>query len=186
MRFLRSGRQSDKSDEEIISSYRSTRDISLIGVLFDRYSHLVFAVAMKYLRNEEDSKDVVLEIFEKLPKDLTAYEIRNFSSWIHTVTRNHCFRFLSSRNYYTGTELLEDTDENDEETFQSVYLPLLGEAIGELNAEQKICIELFYIKNLSYEEVSSATGYTMNQVKSYIQNGKRNLKIILLRKSNEQ
>lgn len=187
MLFLKSGKGSSKSDDEIISIYRKTRDSQYIGIFFDRYSHLVFAVSMKYLKNEDDSKDNVLKVFEKLPEDLIRYDIKNFSAWLHTVTKNLCFRFLmQNKNYFVDVKNIPDLVEDDEDNFTKIFLPFLDNAISELNLEQKTCIDLFYIQNMSYEEVSSTTGFTMNQVKSYIQNGKRNLKIILLKKSNEK
>ncbi len=186
MLFIKSGKGSSKSDEELISSYRSTHDPLYIGMLFDRYSHLVFAVSMKFLKNEDDSKDAVIQIFEKLPRDLITYTIHNFSSWLHTVTKNYCFRFLSkNKNYTTNTDNIPDLTEEEDDSFEKLYLPHLDEAISKLNNEQRICIELFYIQNLSYQEISEKTNFNMNEVKSYIQNGKRNLKIILLKKSNE-
>jgi RNA polymerase sigma factor (sigma-70 family) len=187
MRFITSGRESKKSDEEVISSYKQTHDPYYIGVLFDRYSHLVFGVSMKYLKSEEDSKDVVLKIYEKLPSDLIAYEIHNFSSWLHTVTRNHCLKFLEQNKYYKvpPDRLVAEVDDDDD-SFQKTYLPHLEDAIKQLNEGQRICIELFYLQKMSYEEVSSKTGYSMLQVKSFIQNGKRNLKIILLKKKNDR
>ena len=187
MLFIKSGKGSSQSDDEIISVYRKTQDPHFIGILFDRYSHLVFAVSMKYLKNEEDSKDVTIQIFEKLPKDLVTYNIHNFSSWLHTVTKNYCIRFLSkNKNYTVDATNIPDQTENDDDSFDKVYLPHLEEAIKKLNNEQRTCIELFYIQNLSYTEVSEKTGYSMNEVKSYIQNGKRNLKIILLKKTNDK
>ena len=186
MLFLKSGKGSEKSDDEIISAYRRSKDPLLIGMLFDRYCHLVFGVSMKYLRNEDDSKDAVIQIFEKLPSDLINYEIRNFSSWLHTVTKNYCYRYLSKNKHFSvEADNIPDRSDEDDDGFEKIHLPHLNEAIGQLKDEQRICIELFYIQNLSYEEVSTNTGYNMNQVKSYIQNGKRNLKIILLKKTNE-
>ncbi len=186
MRFIKSGQESTKSDADIINAFLASGDHQYIGMLFDRYSHLVFAVSMKYLKNEEDSKDATLHIFEKLPKDLLHYEIRNFSSWLHTVTKNYCFRFLSKKKFNTlDSEKIPDNQEDSEDEFLVQYLPFLNDAISSLKDEQRICIEFFYIQNLSYQEVSEKTGYTMNEVKSYIQNGKRNLKIILLKKSND-
>jgi RNA polymerase sigma-70 factor (ECF subfamily) len=187
MLFLKSGKGSEKSDDEIISGFRNKQDSVFIELLFDRYSHLVFAVSMKYMKNEEDSKDIVIRIFEKLPKDLLTYTIHNFSSWLHTVTKNYCLRELSkNKRYFVPADDLPDQSEELDESFLTNYHPYLDEAINTLNKEQKICIELFYIQNLSYTEVCDKTGYTMNQVKSYIQNGKRNLKIILLKKANDK
>jgi RNA polymerase sigma factor (sigma-70 family) len=186
MLFIKSGKGSSKSDDELISAFRVSRDSAIIGILFDRYSHLVFAVSMKYLKNEDDSKDTVIRVFEKLPQDLIKYEIHNFSSWLHTVTKNHCLRFLSKNKFYTVDVVnIPDVAEEDDEGFVTHYLPHLHNALNNLNSEQRICIELFYIQNLSYQELSERTGFSMNEVKSHIQNGKRNLKIILLKKTND-
>lgn len=187
MLFIKSGNRSVKSDEELISSYRSIKDPVFIGMLFDRYSHLVFAVSMKFLKNEDDSKDAVIHIFEKLPRDLVNYTIHNFSSWLHTVTKNYCFRFLSKnkRNNFLQTENFPDRIDEEDDSFEKIYLPFLDDAINSLNNEQRICIELFYIENKSYQEISDETKYSLKEVKSHIQNGKRNLKIILLKKSND-
>ena len=186
MQFIKSGKGSNKSDEELIFSYRTNPDTLIIGILFNRYSHLVFAVCMKFLKNEEDSKDAVIQIFEKIPRDLNVYNIHNFSSWLHTVTKNYCFRFLSKKkNYPLITENIPDNIDDEEKSFEEFYLPFLDDAINMLNKEQQLCIDLFYIKKMSYQEISEKTKFSMNEVKSYIQNGKRNLKIILLKKSND-
>ena len=71
----------------------------------------------------------------------------------------------------------------DDVDLKEVKLQQLEEGITKLNSEQKICVELFYLQNKSYVEVAEITGYELNQVKSYIQNGKRNLKIYLEKKN---
>ncbi len=183
MRFLRSKNPSLRSDEDIISDFRKTGDQALIGVLFDRYSHLVYAVSYNYLKDEEDCKDAVLHIFENLGRDLNRYEIKNFSSWLHVVTKNYSLRQLSKRKetlpITNESYLVEEVESGPE---FNVHLPNLSKAMEQLNEEQKICIELFYIKEQSYKEITEQTGFDLNQVKSYIQNGKRNLKLILLHK----
>ena len=141
---------------------------------------------MKYLKNVDDSKDAVIRIFEKLPKDLLNYTIHNFSSWLHTVTKNDCLRFLSKKkNHLFVVDNLPDKIADEEDPFVQQFLPFLETGIKQLNDDQRTCIELFYIQNMSYQEVSEKTQFTMNEVKSHIQNGKRNLKIILLKKSND-
>jgi len=55
----------------------------------------------------------------------------------------------------------------------------LKEAMTSLNREQGLCVTLFYLEEKSYKEVVEITGFSSNQVKSYIQNGKRNLKLYL-------
>ena len=183
MRFLRSKNPSLRSDEDIINDFRKSGDQALIGVLFDRYSHLVYAVSYNYLKDEEDCKDAVLHIFENLGKDLNRYEIKNFSSWLHVVTKNYSLRQLSKRKEtlpITNQSYLVEEEESGQEF--NIHLPNLSKAMEQLNEEQKICIDLFYIKEQSYKEITEQTGFDLNQVKSYIQNGKRNLKLILLNK----
>lgn len=183
MRFLRSKNPSLLTDEELISEFRKNGNASIIGVLFDRYSHLVYGVSYNYLKDEEDCKDAVLHIFEYLGRDLNRYEIKNFSSWLHVVTKNHSLRQLSKRKETLPLSYQNELIEEEESVSEfNIHLPNLSLAMEQLNAEQKICIDLFYIKELSYKEITEQTGFNLNQVKSYIQNGKRNLKLILLNK----
>ena len=183
MRFLRSKKPSLLSDEELITAFKQTGNSALIGVLFDRYSHLVYGVSYNYLKDEEDCKDVVLHIFENLGKDLSKYEIKNFASWLHVVTKNYSLRQLSKRKETLPLSNESNLTEEEEQSPEfNIHLPNLTKALEQLNEEQKICIDLFYIKELSYKQITDQTGYDLNQVKSYIQNGKRNLKLILLNK----
>jgi RNA polymerase sigma-70 factor (ECF subfamily) len=178
------------TDLELIASYRQSGDNAFVGELYKRYAHLVFGVCIKYLKDEDDSKDAVMLIFEKLLEDLKKYQIENFKSWLHTTAKNHCFMKLrSEQSVFLKTEelkkdypvIMESDNELhlDNENENEFYLNHLGSAVEQLNDEQRICIEMFYLNGKCYQEVAETTGYSMKQVKSYIQNGKRNLKIII-------
>lgn len=175
------------SDNELIELYRKENDKELIGHLFSRYTRFVFLVSVKYLKDEADSQDAVMQIFEKLFKDLLIHEIDNFKAWLHTVTRNHCLMKLrkeknlaykrkdfqiDSQNFMESEEYFHQTEKSQDEINEE----LAREAIKGLNPEQKKCIELFYLESKSYQEITDLTGYSLKKVKSYIQNGKRNLK----------
>jgi RNA polymerase sigma-70 factor (ECF subfamily) len=178
------------SDNELISEYKSTRDSVLVGILYKRYSHLVLGLSLKYLKDIDESKDAVMQIFEKLMGDLLRHDIEYFKSWLYTLSKNHCLMILRARQSRLKKEIdlqvnadsfMETrTDEHhytsDEKERQ--YL-LLEKAINELKDDQRRCIELFYLKEKSYSEIVDVTGYSLNEVKSFIQNGKRNLKIKL-------
>ncbi|HCA83780.1 MAG TPA: RNA polymerase subunit sigma-70 [Flavobacteriales bacterium] len=175
-----------QSDEELVRKYASSADVQIVGLLYERYSHLVFGVCLKYLRNRDDSKDAVINIFEKLLSDLKNHQVDNFKSWLHSVARNHCLMILRKSNR-PGTEKEIETlehilaeDQNDTDVFaKESSLQELESAICKLNKEQQTCIELFYLKEKSYQEITTQTGYSLNAVKSHIQNGKRNLKNML-------
>ena len=195
MKFLRSGLKSSRSDEELIQQFRESGDKKIISTLFERYIHLVFGVCMKYLKDEDESKDAALEIFEKLSSDLQKHGVAYFKSWLYMVAKNHCLMKLrhaqsvfKKNNEYRKDEMavVEYFPDGHQEKLETEYrIEQLDQAITELNPEQKQCIELFYLQEKSYVEIAEITGFTMMKVKSYIQNGKRNLKILLTQK-NEQ
>jgi RNA polymerase sigma factor (sigma-70 family) len=194
--FLRFGRKQDKqnihdlTDHELILKYRLTSDPEIIAELFQRYTHLVYGVCLKYLDDKDESKDAVMEIFEGLLEDILRHEIHNFKSWLHSVTRNHCLMKLRKTKPIRMD--MEALDENNDEVFVEFPLDLhledeleehtlkeMGSAMVTLKEPQRRCLELVYLEDKSYVEVCEITGYSMNEVKSHVQNGKRNLKIRL-------
>lgn len=195
MRLIRLKKDSLADDSSLIESYRHSGDKEIIGILFERYAHLVLGVCMKYLKNEEDSKDAVIQIFEKLMIDLKKYNINKFSGWLHSVAKNYCLMQLrNNASLHNRTEELTDRHFfmesegrwHQEDSFpEEHYLNNLGPAIQTLSIEQRICIELFYLKEESYQDIADLTGYSLSHVKSYIQNGKRNLKMYLQKTNHE-
>ena len=181
----------DLADSELISLYKTTQNKEIVGEFFCRYSHLILGVCLKYLKHEEKSQEAVMQVFEKIYNDLITYEINSFKNWIYIVAKNHCLMLLKKKSDLK--EVVYDfplkNDENFVEYYDDItlfgtlkktnYESKLNECISKLNDDQKICIELFYLKEKSYKEITETTNYDLNQVKSYIQNGKRNLKILL-------
>jgi len=176
------------SDEELITIFKKSKDSNLIGELFNRYTHLIFGVCLKYLKEEEKSKDAVMQIFEELHFKLQDHKISNFKSWIYSVAKNHCLMEIrkekSAERINTEVyqkirqEIMESVDifHHHNNADLSEKIPKLQKGITLLKTEQRRCIELLYLQNKSYKEVAEITGYTLKNVKSYIQNGKRNLK----------
>jgi RNA polymerase sigma-70 factor (ECF subfamily) len=182
MRFFRSQRVSALPDAQLVDRYRATHDKDLVGILFDRHAHLVFGICFKLLKDEERARDAVLTVFENLFEDLLRFEVRNFSAWMHTVARNYCLAELNRVRREACDRLVADVPGHEAEPADPWLARRLGNlknALAAINEEQKTCIELFYLHQLSYREVAARTGMTYNQVKSHIQNGKRNLKKIL-------
>jgi RNA polymerase sigma factor (sigma-70 family) len=173
------------SDEELIKNYCQRNDNKFLGELFSRYIRFVFLVCMKYLKDEELSKDISMQVFEKLSDDLKRFEVKNFKSWLHVVAKNACYAHFRADRHFTTVSISDKNDalksmenipdlhhNNDHE----LRIEQLEKAITMLDHEQKQCIELFFLKGKPYKEVAEITGFSTNQVKSHIQNGKRNLK----------
>lgn len=185
------------SDLELLAEYKSTNNKVLVGILYKRYSHLVLGLSLKYLKNQDEAKDAVMQIFEKLFADLLKHQIEFFKSWLYTYSKNFCLQIIRTRQSKLKKEIeLENNADLFMETENGLHLNktdekekqfvALEQAIDELNEEQKKCVELFYLKEKSYVEIAEMTGFSLNEVKSYIQNGKRNLKIKLEKISGTQ
>jgi RNA polymerase sigma factor (sigma-70 family) len=171
----------NKTIEELIALYRINPNGIIFSILYERYSHLVFGTCLKYLKNKQDAEDVTMHLFEHLSEKLLRYDISNFKSWLYMVCKNECFMLLRKRNpewELIANQLIE-VDELENSKLTETHFELLEKAILELKEEQKICIELFYLQQLSYQKISEQLGISLKNVKSAIQNGKRNLKIRL-------
>jgi len=181
------------SDAELVSQFKTSGDSICVGELFSRYRHLVYGVCMKYLGDEDESQDVQMQVFEKLLKDLGRHEISQFKGWLYAVARNECLMYLRSRKsrLEKQKELKKDTQELMENgpalhpgiSEKEQQLQLMEEGLRQLNEHQRTCMELFYLQEKCYKEIAETTGYSLNEVKSYIQNGKRNLKIYMTNKA---
>lgn len=174
------------SDQELLAKFSYSKDNYWLGILLQRYTALLLGVAMKYLKNKEEAEDAVQYVFMKCLTHLPNEPINNFKGWLYILMRNHCLQHLRDKGLST-TEFTEAIDAADDEDYNSKELTLqeMEAALEELNEPQKTSIELFYLKKMSYEQIIAQTGYTFMQVKSYIQNGKRNLKLLLLKKLNK-
>ena len=176
-----------------MDQYRNYKDLNALGILYKRYMYLVYGVCLKYLKNRDDSQDAVMQIFEVLVSDVLRYEIHHFKSWLYGVSRNHCLMKLrkdhseknrqekiSAELFMESTEIfhpIHDTD-HDEEMQQQLRV-----CMEQLKQDQRRCVELFYYDHRCYREIAEELAFDENQVKSYIQNGKRNLKICIESKS---
>ncbi len=187
------------TDTELLQKYRQNGDLADLGMLYDRYIHLVYGTSLKYLKNEDDSKDIVMLVFEKLTTKLKTYQVNHFESWLYMVTKNECLmtlrkqkgqREVSFESFTTNHRINEDESMENEsflhqlaDEFQEMdletNLQAMEKAILLLAPEQKLCIELFYLENKCYKEIVELTNYDLSKVKSYLQNGKRNLKNLM-------
>lgn len=182
-------KKNDLHDEELVRMYFTTGNKDLVGDLFERHVKSVFGACLFYFGDKDRAKDAVMEIFEKLIVELKRAEVKNFRGWLSFVVRNHCISELRKDSRYRK---VPDTwlefevtlpDEDEEEKISRIndelMIDLMKENIPLLKEKQARCITMFYLDGKSYEEIASATGYTIGEVKSYIQNGKRNLKLAI-------
>jgi RNA polymerase sigma factor (sigma-70 family) len=185
--IMKASRYDHISDNELLNLYYSDKNQEWIGILLERYTLLLLGVCMKYLKDETEARDCVQQIFLKVLTEVGKYKIDYFKSWLYMVAKNHCLMRLRDKGAKTVEELNDyhgatiETDKQQLITNEKTF-DLLEEALNELSEEQRQSVILFYLNKKSYQEISEKTGFSLMQVKSYIQNGKRNLKILLDKK----
>jgi RNA polymerase sigma factor (sigma-70 family) len=183
--FLKNISTGSQTDSELIALFKQSGDLSVLGTLYQRYMDLVYGVCLKYFKEPEAAKDQVMQIYEELILKLRKHEVENFRAWLHQVAKNHCLMQLRTPRNLRTVELKADfvqTDENvhlngvleREENFKK-----LEYCLGTLSSEQQTSIRLFYLEGKCYNEIVEITGMEWNQVRSFIQNGRRNLKICM-------
>ncbi|MGY2130734.1 RNA polymerase sigma factor [Hymenobacter sp. HD11105] len=182
-------------DAELLVRYRQHGDVADVGTLYERHMVSVLAICRRYLRDEDDAKDAVMQLFEKLVESLRRHEVDNFPAWLHTTARNHCLMLLRARQradpdsggalvlHFPDAAGMESavsahlpTDDPDEAALTEERLQALELALAELPPGQRRCLELFYLEKQCYRTIATITGFELGLVKSHLQNGKRNLK----------
>ncbi|MFT3981217.1 MAG: sigma-70 family RNA polymerase sigma factor [Ferruginibacter sp.] len=183
--FLKNISASGQPDEELVLLYQKEGDLNVLGDLYQRYMELVYGVCLKYLKDDENAKDAVIAIYEELIVKLRKYEVQNFKAWLYQLSKNHCLMQLRSSKKFQKSEkdisLMQNEEEvhlngvmEKEEHFKHMYF-----CLEQLAPEQKQVVELFYLQGKCYNEIADSTGIEWNKVRSFIQNGRRNLKICM-------
>ncbi|NJN24506.1 MAG: sigma-70 family RNA polymerase sigma factor [Cyclobacteriaceae bacterium] len=190
MFFKPKGGNSTETDEALMTRFKASGDLEVLGRLYGKYLHLVYGVCLKYLGDREAAQDATMQIFEKLIVEIPKREIQNFKPWLHVTTKNHCLMQLRKVKAWNmqmekavkeERYVMENAGElhlNDEEILEH-NLEVLRQCIENLKDEQKACVSMFYLQEKCYQEISDCLSVDLKKVKSYIQNGKRNLKICM-------
>ena len=185
MAFLKNISNNDLPDRELVELYKTSGDMNVLSRLFQRYMDLLYGVCLKYLKDPEIAKDAVMQIFEELVHKLNKHEVENFKSWLYTLGKNYCLMQLRTPKNLKTTEFKTELMQSEDETHlngmleKEENLKKMERCLQTLSAEQKITVELFYLQNKCYKEIADETGLDWNKVRSYIQNGRRNLKICM-------
>ena len=185
MAFIKTISNTALPDKELVELYKSSRDLDILGILFQRYMDLLYGVCLKYLKDPEPAKDAVMQIFEELVEKLHKHEVDNFKSWLYTLGKNHCLMQLRTPKNLKTVEFKAELMHSEEEVHLNGIMQKeenfrqMEKCLQTLSAEQKITVELFYLQNKCYKEIAEQTGLDWNKVRSYIQNGRRNLKICM-------
>ena len=185
MNFIKNISTSNQTDAELINRYKATDDLKFLGEAYQRYMELVYGVCLKYLKDSELAKDAVMQIFEDLVKSVKKHEIANFRAWLHQVAKNHCLMQLRTPKNLKTVELPQSLMQNEESVHLNGILEKeenfsrMEKCLSTLSDDQRQMIRLFYLEGKCYNEIVTVTGQEWGQVRSCIQNGRRNLKLCM-------
>ena len=169
----------EQTDEALIAEHKLGHPG--ISELYARYKNLVFGSCLKYFKNRTDADDAVSDIFELIDKKLKTHEVANFKSWLYTVTRNHCIEVLRKRNRHrdkisAAESMYSETVFHPDDVVDEELMGALKKCIEALPEKQRMTIDLFYYQKVTYKEIAIKMGHSWDQVRSFMQNGRRNLK----------
>jgi RNA polymerase sigma-70 factor (ECF subfamily) len=175
---------SRESDQDLVKQYKDSGSMEVLGESYNRYMELVYGVCLKYLKEPEDARDAVINIFEELVTKLKKHDVDNFKGWLYQLSKNHCLMKLRAKkghvvNLDPDLVHLPEKIHLDEVMEKELRLGTMEYCIEQLPPEQKQAIEMFYLQDKCYKEIAETTGLEINKVRSFIQNGRRNLKICM-------
>ena len=148
-------------DKELLNRFYTDHNNEWLGELLPRYTLLLFGVCMKYLKNEEDAKDCVQQIFLKAINELHKYKVEYFKSWIYMIAKNHCLMKLRDKGKYSVeiTEKMAATADTTEDKNLHIEkentITEMQAALQQLSHEQQLCVTLFYLEKRSYTEIAT-------------------------------
>ncbi len=182
--FKRTIPATEADDEALLRNYRQTGDVNTLGSLYQKYMPLVYGVCLKYFDEEERAQDAVMAIFEELVSKARQHEVKQVRGWLYMVTRNYCLMQLRSQKSRQTVSLNDSfMDFTDDVHLGNKYnetdYNALEKCMEKLPQGQQLSVNLFYLQQKCYKEIADSTGLSLNEVKSHIQNGKRNLKICI-------
>ncbi|MFK8102213.1 MAG: RNA polymerase sigma factor [Saprospiraceae bacterium] len=180
------------TDKELVSAYQETASKAYVGELYRRYAHLVYGVGLKFLKNKEAAEDIVPRVFEQLMTSLQTAKVENFNNWLFIVSKNMCLKTWQKEQQRSQKQEIWEISEKKSDIFmeneaiqdlnseKEQEWVMMNQLMQQLEEEQRKCLKLFYWEKKRYKEIVQLTNYTEKQVKSFLQNGKRNLKKLLL------
>jgi len=180
--FLKKISGIEAPDQELVADYKKSGDKEILATLYQRYMDLVYGVCLKYFENSEEAKDATMTIYEELVTKLMKYEVDNFKGWLFTVAKTHCLMKIRSSSKRKTISIDPGLVQSSEEMHlngvfeQEAKLNELSKCIEALSPDQKQVVDLFYLQQKCYKDITALTGQDWNKVRSLIQNGRRNLK----------
>ncbi len=165
------------SDDAAVDLFRETGDGKYFEILWRKYAHTVHRRCLAFLRNKTLAEDIASATFlHAFVSVRSHYTTGNFEAWLLTVARNKCINYVKRAS---PTLAYDEATMAGPEARTHVVAEIEG-ILNQLSPEQRIALKLHYISGCSYQTIAEHTQASENDVKSWIQNGKRMFKQLWL------
>jgi RNA polymerase sigma-70 factor (ECF subfamily) len=174
------GASTGSDDDQMIVSQVVSGQKELFRLLVKRHERAVYGMGVSFFCNSEDASDFTQEVFLKVFRSLPRFEGRSrFSTWLYKIAYNTAVNGIKRRREYRS--LAEDECLSDEETperkvLRSAAREAVLEALAGLPERYRICVDLFFFYDRSYQEIGVITGYPVNTIKSHVFRAKKLLR----------
>jgi RNA polymerase sigma-70 factor (ECF subfamily) len=148
--------------------------------LVERHQRAVYGMGLSFFRNAEDASDFAQEVFLKVFRSLRNFEGRSrFSTWLYKIAYNTAVNGVRRQKEYQSLaeeEALRDEDTPERKLLRAAARDAVLEALSDLPARYRICVDLFFFYDRSYQEIEVITGYPVNTIKSHVFRAKKLLR----------
>jgi RNA polymerase sigma factor (sigma-70 family) len=185
LKLFRTANSDSLSDEVLLAQHIRAGDAEALGKLYQRYMPMVYGVCLKIFKEQGRSEDAVMGIYEELNRKVKDHEISAFRGWLYVLARNYCLMELRKDKrkpvqHHAPEDMARFDDVDAAVDFE---LPgqknILEQCLKQLQDAQRLAVQWFYYEDKSYKEISDLIAEEVGKVRSYIQNGRRNLKICI-------
>lgn len=170
------------SDLALVTAIRSG-DQGAMGELYDRYSSIVYSVALRVLQDTGAAEDVLQEIFMQLWRNPGAFDASrgNMGAWLAVVARHRAIDALRRRKPENDIADIIISVEPDlaSEAERARVMEKVRAALGTMPKEQRLAIEMAYFEGLTHSEIAEKTGEPLGTIKTRIRNGLMTLRKVL-------
>ena len=173
-------------DQELIVRLRA-QDQSALNLLYERYSGVVYALALRIIGQSADAEDIVVDSFWQVWQQAANYDVSRgqLRSWIVTIARSRALDRLrvirraptvDSEEADNARRILASDDNPEQETWEAEQSAIVGAALAALPKEQREALELAYYQGLSQSEVAARLGEPLGTIKTRIRLGMMKLR----------
>ena len=170
----------EDDEDRLIAAQIVSGQKELFRLLVKRHEQAVYGMGMSFFRNSEDAADFTQEVFLKTFRNLSRFEGRSrFSTWLYKITYNTAINSVTRKKEYHSLvedEIAGDNDTPERKLLKGLARDAVQEAITELPERFRICVDLFFFYDRSYQEIEAITGYPVNTIKSHVFRAKKLLR----------